>query len=499
MAKHKIFISSVQLEFASERQALHDYIVADALLGRFFDLFLFEHIPASNKNAASIYLREVEHCPIYLALLGTSYGFQDAQGISPTEREFDTASELHKTRLVFLSAHSPSEREEKQNAFIDKAQSSLVRRRFSNVDELKAVVYASLVSYLIEKEIIRMGPFDATLHPFASLSDIDTKKVTDFVQLARLKRGFPFRENAAIEDVFIHLNLINEGRITNAALLLFGKTPQRFFINSEIRCAHFHGNIIEKPINSYQVFKGDVFELVDQAQNFILSKLNYSLGTRENETSIPSKYEIPREIISEALVNAVAHRDYSNNGSVQVMLFRDRLEIINPGALPLGWSTEKLKSPHSSVPFNPLLAEPMYLKGYIERMGTGTADIVRIANENQLQEPEFVQEEYFKTIIYRPSSDQVPTKSRPSSNKILQQATGNSIEIQNLLNVMVNEMSKKEIQEALGLKHGGNFRENYLIPALNIGLIEMKYPQNPNHPRQKYFITDKGKEFFKNN
>jgi len=61
--------------------------------------------------------------------------------------------------------------------------------------------------------------------------------------------------------------------------------------------------------------------------------------------------------------------------------------------------------PHSSVPFNPLLAEPMYLKGYIERMGTGTADIVRIAREHNLKEPEFVQQEDFKTIIFRPTSD----------------------------------------------------------------------------------------------
>ncbi|MBI2258194.1 MAG: hypothetical protein HYU67_04765 [Flavobacteriia bacterium] len=57
-----------------------------------------------------------------------------------------------------------------------------------------------------------------------------------------------------------------------------------------------------------------------------------------------------------------------------------------------------------------ILADPMYLKGYIERMGTGTADIVRIAHENNLQEPEFEQQEDFKTIIFRPSSDQAPTK-----------------------------------------------------------------------------------------
>jgi hypothetical protein len=100
------------------------------------------------------------------------------------------------------------------------------------------------------------------------------------------------------------------------------------------------------------------------------------------------------------------------------MLFRDRLEIINPGALPLGWSIEKLKRPHASVPFNPLLAEPMYLKGYIERLGTGTADMMRLAQLNNLREPIFEQNEDFTITIYRPSTNQVPTKYRPSTDQV---------------------------------------------------------------------------------
>lgn len=122
----------------------------------------------------------------------------------------------------------------------------------------------------------------------------------------------------------------------------------------------------------------------------------------------------PKEIVVEAIVNAIAHRDYTNNGSVQVMLFKDRLEISNPGSIPLGWTIEKLKGLHTSVPANPLLAEPMYLNGYIERLGTGTSDIIRIARKSNLPEPIFEQHEEFITTIYRPSTDQVPTKFRPS-------------------------------------------------------------------------------------
>ena len=497
MAKIKIFISSVQAEFSEERQMLFEYILSDPLLGRFFDPFLFERLPAIDQRTDTIYLNEVQQCPVYLGLLGTKYGFEDAEGISPTEREFDHATLHHKTRLIFLTSHSAQERNDKQNAFIQKAQLALIRKRFATIDELKTAVYASLVNYLIEKELIRVGPFDASLDPSATLEDIDESKVRDFVKTARAKRGFKLQESAAIEDVLVHLNLMKENRITNAAILLFGKEPQRFFINSEVRCVHFHGTIVEKPIPSYKVFKGDVFELVDQAVDFVLSKLDYSVGTRSQEISIPGKYEIPKEIVTEAIVNAVAHRDYTNNGSIQVMLFSDRLEVINPGALPLGWTTEKLKTLHTSVPANPLLAEPMYLKGYIERLGTGTADIIRIARENNLQEPDFEQKDEFKAILYRPSSEQVPTKLRPSTDQVPQNLRSSSVEVRNLLKVMEGEMSRKEIQQALELKHDGNFRENYLDPALADAIIEMKYPDSPNHPKQKYLITEKGNEIKK--
>jgi len=489
MPKTRIFISSVQAEFANERQALYEYILSDPLLGKFFEPFLFERLPAVDHRADEVYLHEVEQCNIYLALLGVNYGFVDEQGISPTEKEFDHATTHHKTRLIYLTNHASNQREDKQNTFITKAQSVLVRKRFSTIEELKSAVYASLVNYLVEKEIIRTGPFDATLHATATLDDLDAEKIKDFVRVARSKRGFPLQETAPIEDILTHLNLLNDGRITNAAILLFGKEPQRFFINSEVRCAYFHGNVIEKPIPSYKVYKGDVFELVDQAEEFVLSKLDYAVGTRSQDTSIPGKYEIPKEIVAEAIVNAIAHRDYTNNGSVQVMLFRDRLEVFNPGALPLGWTTEKLKRVHTSVPANPLLAEPMYLKGYIERLGTGTADIVRIARENNLKEPEFEQEDTFKITIYRPTTDQ-PTDQ--VTVVLPQEFRSTSVEVRNLIKVLDGEMSRKMIQETLELKHEGNFRENYLEPALTNGYIEMKYPDSPNHPKQRYLLTKKG-------
>ena len=80
----KIFISSVQKEFAEERQLLCRYIREDALLGKFFQPFIFEELPAINLSAPEAYLSEAASSDIYLGLYGRDYGFEDAEGVSPT-------------------------------------------------------------------------------------------------------------------------------------------------------------------------------------------------------------------------------------------------------------------------------------------------------------------------------------------------------------------------------------------------------------------------------
>ncbi len=187
-----------------------------------------------------------------------------------------------------------------------------------------------------------------------------------------------------------------------AFILLFSHKPQRFLISSEIKYVHFHGTEVQKPIPFYQVYKGTTFELVDQAINFVLSKINLAVGTREHSTQAPVEYEMPPEVVREAIVNAVAHPDYTSNGSVQVMLFSDRLEVWNPGTLPPSLTLEKLRHPHGSVPGNPLLAEPLYLTKYIECMGTGTGDMIARCRKAGLKEPWFTLTDGF-VITLRPA------------------------------------------------------------------------------------------------
>ena len=202
-----------------------------------------------------------------------------------------------------------------------------------------------------------------------------------------------------------HLNLLDGEHPSHAAILLFGKDPQRFLISSEVKCLHFHGTEVRKPIPSYQIYRGTVFELVDQAVDFVMSKIDRTVGTRAHGPQAPVTYELPRDAVGEAIVNAVAHRDYASNASVQVMLFSDRLEVWNPGHLPPSLTPELLRVPHASIPRNPLIAEPLFLTRYIEKAGTGTLDMIALCKEAGLPAPDFRQDGgQFVQTLWRPTA-----------------------------------------------------------------------------------------------
>jgi hypothetical protein len=346
----RLLISSAQREFALERIALRDYLRGDPMLRRFFEPFLFEDVPAADRRADEVYLDEVARCDVYLGLFGDNYGVEDSHGLSPTHQEFDCATRQNKHRLIFVKGTQDSSKHPKMRALIRQAGDELIRRRFTGTPELIAGVYAALVQFLESRELIRHGPFDAAPCFGATLNDLDPARMARFIRQARHERGFPLNEDATPDELLTHLNLLTGGRPTHASVLLFGKQPQKFLISSEIKCAHFH-------------------------------------GTRAESTQVPVAYEIPPEVVREAIVNAVAHRDYTSTGSVQVMLFRDRLEVWNPGTLPPVLTLEKLRHPHASFPGNPLVAEPLYLTKYIERMGTGTGDMIDRCRAAGLPEP----------------------------------------------------------------------------------------------------------------
>lgn len=401
--KYKIFVSSVQKEFAGERRAVKDFITKDPLLSRFIsNVFLFEDIPATDRKPDDIYLTEVGQSDIFIALLGNDYGWKNKDGKSPTELEFDHATKTHKERLVFVKGSDDKARDPEMAKLVRKAGNQVTRRRFPDPPGLVREIYASLIECLENRGDFRFKPFDDSVCDGATIKDIDSKTVKDFVETAEAAGRLRLKGSRAPKSVLQNFNLLRDGRPTNAAMLLFGKTPERFFNNIQVHCFHFLGTEKRKPIASQQPYTGRLLEVIDQAVEFVLGKIDRSVGTRENSTQAPVKFEIPRSVITEAIVNAVAHRNYRNNGFVQVLVFADRIKVWNPGELPPGLTPELLRQPHGPIPRNPLIAEPLFRVKYVEKAGTGTTDMITDCRNAGLPEPDFEQRgPHFVITIWR--------------------------------------------------------------------------------------------------
>ncbi len=394
--KYKIFVSGVQKELQAERRAVKNFVANNVLLSEYFDVFLFEDICAKSKPAESIFLKEVRGSDIYIGILGQVYGTVGNKKMSPTEQEYREAKKLNKTVLFYIKGAN-GDTDKKRDAGIRRlikevgdAREGFVRKRFQNVDELTNLIYASLIDFLREEGVVGRGAFDERICKEAKFSDIDDDKVRWFLKIAKASRKYPLKEHASIEDVFKHLDIAKDGQLTNAAILLFGKNPHRFFLQAEVKCLQFSGTEVRKPFVNYQVYNGNLFEQIDKARAFVLDAIKFPVIQKAGSARFERPYEIPEFAIQEAIVNAVAHRNYNSTSGVQVMVFVDRVEVWNAGSLPPELTVEDLKKPHTSFPANPYLANALYLADYAQKAGSGTIEMMEQCRAQHAPEPEFV-------------------------------------------------------------------------------------------------------------
>ena len=299
---------------------------------------------------------------------------------------------------IHRAARSP-----KELAFLRKISPDLIRKRYTDDKDLLTELFSSLDKLLEQERMYRDLPFDKSPCFEAKFSDLSEEKIMWFLERARRSRSWNVKSNASPATILRKLHLYSEdGYLLNPALLLFGNDPQKFFTTSVVKCMHFHSTEKYKPIPSYQVYYGNLFDMIDSAVDFVMSKIDRRVGERTESPTAPVTYEIPLPVVMEAIVNAVSHRLYTSNGSVQVMLFSDRLEIANPGELIPSFPVEELSHDHESHPVNPHIAESFFLAQYAENVGSGTTDMIRICREAGLRPPVYQYEHgTFRTIIYR--------------------------------------------------------------------------------------------------
>ena len=257
-----------------------------------------------------------------------------------------------------------------------------------------------------------------------------------------------------------------------------------------------------------------------------MSRVDFAVGAHDGENAAaPTRSEFPRDAIREAIVNAVCHRDYTSNACVQVMLFRDRLEIINPGPLPRGITVEDLYRTHDSIPRNSLIARAMSWTSYVEKSGSGTGEILDKCVEYGLARPEFDPTTgFFKTIIWRagignrvkgpsrrglvrgPSHvgrsgagrHPVGTQSRhPVEGASQGLVEGASQGLVKVLHVLVNSeipLSSTAIAKAFGKERANSYIKRLVASLVDDGLAETTGERKRGARLQKYRLTAKGRK-----
>ncbi len=390
MKKQRIFVSGVQKELEVERLAIKELVTQNALLKRYFSIFLFEDLSARSKSARRTYLEEVAQSDVLVLLLGREYGATDSDGLSATENEFRKAVEHDLKILAFIKRENRSARDRRVRKLmkeIERPESGYVYKKFDDTSELKEHVYNSLLMLLEEDGFLRKAPFDAMISEEVAYDDINEELVRDFLANRAIKRKVAVPK-VPIKDLLLRTLKVVEKRKgvlkpTNTALLFFCDSPQRFIPQSTVKIARFRGNARIEFIDS-QEFEGPLYGMLEDAEKFFTR--NTRLASKIVEFKRVDIPEYPFEAIREAIVNAAAHRDYNRIGSnIQIDIFDDRVEVTSPGRLLRGLDIKNLEGVHETR--NREICRIFHETKDMERYGTGITKMKDWMIEHGLEPP----------------------------------------------------------------------------------------------------------------
>ena len=257
--------------------------------------------------------------------------------------------------------------------------------------------------------------WDTQVAEGVSIADLSEERIRNAVR-AGVNGG---RINASAEDDSLEVlldkfKLLRDGKVTNAAVVLFGKQlydyPQLM-----IRMAYFRGKEKIVFVDNKQE-EGNFFDLLDAGMAFCFRHL--SLSGEVKGLQREEHLEIPVEALREALTNALCHRRYEDpRTAVTLAIFDDRLEISNPGQFPQPLAPENIKEPHGSYPYNLRIAQVLYFSKYIEQWGTGVRRMMDICREAGVPEPEYKSDGYNVTITFWKTSQKDDVASQKTIQK----------------------------------------------------------------------------------
>ncbi len=272
------------------------------------------------------------------------------------------------------------------------------------------------LDFLRERQLLS---FDEAVCHEAGIADLDLEKITLYLGSRNQSH---YLEAHTVDDFLLSQHLAIRGsdglQLKNATVLLFAKNPVHYYPQIEVKIVRFED---EEAVGivSHELIQADLPQVIERAFAFIKSQLPKSIVIRDLKRE--EHFEYPLTIIREAIVNAVTHRDYDSRDSIQISLFSNRIEIVNPGGLPRGLTPDMFG--RLSVQRNALLYRILRDMNYIEGLGTGIPRMKNAMRKAGLRDPEFVYDSYFfRVIFYNDAGTKGPIETHQDLNVRQQRA-----------------------------------------------------------------------------
>ena len=241
----------------------------------------------------------------------------------------------------------------------------------------------ALEAFLLRKH---GATWDNSPMPAFTMDDVDDNVVAVFKKLAAKKGRIDSSLLDEPKEVLLdRLHLVNGNYLTNAAMLLFSKDPERYQLGAFLKVGYFEN---DADLLYQDEIHGSLLEQVDKAIELIYLKYMRAKISYEGIQRI-ERYFVPEAALREALLNAVCHKQYQSGIPIQISVYEDRLYVANVGSLPEDWTLEKLMNKHTSKPYNPNIAYVFYLAGFIESWGRGVEKICNALRAENLPMPEY--------------------------------------------------------------------------------------------------------------
>ncbi|MDR3185494.1 MAG: putative DNA binding domain-containing protein [Christensenellaceae bacterium] len=317
---------------------------------------------------------------------------------------------------------------------------------------------------------------DLNLAPRATFADIDKDKLDEY--LTRLKLAKPRFAGLAYEDILRLQGIALDGKPTVAGVMLFGKFPQSFFPQLSVTAMVAVGNDAfeytgrdERFIDNRRI-EGTIPEMLDETIGFVRRNMKISTVVDRRTGKRADKEEFPLVAIREAVLNSLIHRDYSihtSSSPIRLIIYRNRLEIENPGGL-YGRLTVTELGKTASDTRNEFIAGIFEILINSENRFTGVPTIQGAMKEAGLPEPLFENRRgAFKVTLYNDGAKKELSKTE-----------------QRLLAFCKRSRDRDEIAEFLGVGTTAYITKKYIRPLIESGRLKLTIPSIPKSPKQQY-------------